>query len=145
MDADAPRKHIPLPELVAHALRQGIAQVQAVGSPLNPFFLDEAGNVYFLFDGGKGIDPMAMALQAIQEKAPNIRRAVLIVDSRIAFADGKKWDAIVAMGCEREGGDGAVFAQRYVPKGLFRKFRVEGEQEEVAGCRNFIEAALAPV
>lgn len=133
---------VELMALVEKALAQGIAQVQAVGSPLHPFFLDEAGTMYLLYDGGSGADPMEMALKAIKENAPQIQRCALIIDTRLTLADGKKWDAIVAMACERDAETGTVWGQRYVPKGLFRKFRVEGEREEVATCKNFIAAAL---
>jgi hypothetical protein len=67
----------------------------------------------------------------------------LVIDSRITFTDGKKWDAVVVMACRRGADEGVIWAQRYVPKGLFRKFRTEGTAEEVGKSRDFITAALS--
>lgn len=72
-----------------------------------------------------------------------IQRCGLVIDSRITFKDGKKWDAIVVMACERDQPEGVVMAQRYVPKGFFRKFRTEGGPEQIGKAKNFIEVALA--
>ncbi len=128
--------------LARTALAQGVEQLQAAGSPLHPFFLDERGGITFLFDQQGGVDPMTMALQAIRQNAPDILRCALVIDSRIGYHDGKTWDAIVVMACERGQAEGVVLAQRYVPKGWFRALRLEGEAEEIAKARNFIAAAL---
>jgi hypothetical protein len=132
-----------LRELVDVGLEQGIAQVEAVGSPLHPFLVAEDGTLMVLFDAEGGTDPMRMALPAIKQRMPNVQRCVLVLDSRVTLQDGKKWDAILVMACERDAERGEVWAQRYVPKGFFRKFRVEGTREQVGEVRNFIQAALA--
>ena len=131
-----------LADLASAALHQGVEQLKAAGPPLHPFFLDEDRSAFFLVDNAGRTDPMTMALDAIPQHAPQIRQCALVIDSRIGFHDGKKWDAIVVMACERDAGNGVVLAQRYVPKGLFRKFRLEGEPERIGEARNFIDAAL---
>lgn len=128
--------------LIARALHQGITQVTAVGSPLHPLLFDDSEKMYILYDGGKGADPMAMALQAIRTNTPDTTIAALVIDTRLTFTDGKTWDAITVMIVERGEETGTMWAQRYVPKGLFRKFRTEGEPEEVGTIRDFITAAL---
>lgn len=134
---------LDLRELIDLALGQGIAQVAKVGSPLHPFFIDERRTAYFLFDSVGGKDPMELALPAIKTKAPNIQRCALVIDTRIAVDGSKKCDAIVVMACEHNKDEGEVWAQRYVPKGLFRKFRTEGARERIANAQNFIKMALA--
>ena len=131
-----------LESLVKSALRHGIGQVGTVGSPLHPFIIDEAGKMYVLFDETGKRDPMAMALPAIRDRMSQIRLCALVIDTRITTSDGRKSDAIVVMACERDAEAGQVWAQRYVPKRLFRKFRVDGGAERVADTRNFIRAAL---
>jgi hypothetical protein len=128
--------------LALRALEEGIKQVEAVGSPLHPFLLDETAKAYFLFDNEGGVDPMQMALLAIQRQIPHVQRCALLIDTRIALADGKRWDALVAMACARDEDEGVVLAQRYVPKGWFRKFRLEGQPEALGKSRNFIRVAL---
>ena len=135
--------NLTIGQLIDRGLTQGIAQVQAAGSPLHPFLFDETGTMYLLFDETGGRDPMDLALSAIKEKIPNVRRCVLVLDTRIAAAGGKKMDAILVMACDRDVELGDVWAQRYVPKGWFRKFKTHGEREKVAAARNFIAAALA--
>lgn len=49
---------------------------------------------------------------------------------------------VMAMGCERGTDEGAIWAQRYVPKGVLRKFRTEGEPERVGKSKDFITVAL---
>ena len=134
---------LTLEDIVSRALEQGIAQVQAAGSPLHAFLLDETGTVMRLYDDTGGVDPMELALQAIKTQRPGIQRCALVIDSRVTLGDGKKWDAIVAMACDRSQPLGVVMAQRYVPKGLFRKFRSEGGPEQIGQAKNFIEVALA--
>jgi len=134
---------LTLEDIVSRALEQGIVQVQAAGSPLHPFLLDETGTVMLLYDDTGGVDPMELALQAIKTQRPGIQRCALVIDSRVTLGDGKKWDAIVAMACDRSQPLGVVMAQRYVPKGLFRKFRSEGAPEQIGQAKNFIEVALA--
>ena len=134
---------LALDEIVARALQQGITQVESAGSPLHPFLLDETGTVMLLYDDTGSVDPMELALQAIKTQRPGIQRCALVIDSRVTLADGKKWDAIVAMACDRAQPQGVVMAQRYVPKGLFRKVRSEGVPEQIGQARNFIEVALA--
>lgn len=148
-----PENHMPenrakpalsLTDLSRRGLEQGIKQVQAAGSPLqHPFLMDEAGRLHVLFDAAGDSDPMELAFHAIKRKLPNVQRCALVIDSRLTYARGKKWDAIVVMACERGAAEGEVWAQRYVPKGWFKKFRVEGESEMVAKARDFISAALA--
>ena len=66
-----------------------------------------------------------------------------MIDTRLTGKDGRKRDAIVAMACERDRGDGVLWAHCYVPKGWFRRFRTDGEPESIGACRNFIDEALA--
>ena len=49
---------LTLEDIVSRALEQGIAQVQAAGSPLHPFLLDETGTVMLLYDDTGGVEPM---------------------------------------------------------------------------------------
>lgn len=130
-----------LDALAREALAMGIQQVEAAGSPLHPFFLDESGKMCLLYTE-QAVDPMQLLMPALRQQAPGIQRCALVIDSRITGNDGKKWDAIVVMACERDQEEGLVLAQRYVPKGVFRKFRTEGGQEQIGACRNFIRAAL---
>jgi len=131
-----------LEALVGKGLSQGIAQVAAVGSPLHPFILDETGKMYVLFDPSGARDPMELALRAIRERLSGIQRCALVIDTRITTTDGRKSDAILVMACERDAETGESWAQCYVPKGFFRKFRSEGEPERVGDVRNFIRIAL---
>jgi hypothetical protein len=133
---------LTLSQLIQNALKQGVQQVEAAGSPLHPLLLDDTGRLMILFDTS-GTDPMELACRAIQKEAPDAIRCALVIDSRITGQDGKKWDAIVAMACQRGGEQGEVWAQRYVPKSLFRKFRVEGAPEKIGAAKDFISAALA--
>lgn len=134
---------LTLEDIVARALEQGITQVEAAGSPLHPFLFDETGTLMLLYDDTGQVDPMELALQAIKTQRPGIQRCALVIDSRVTLSDGKKWDAIVVMACDRTQPLGVVMAQRYVPKGLFRKFRSEGAPEQIGQAKNFIEVALA--
>ena len=129
-------------DLAHAALRQGVEQLKAAGTPLHPFFLDEKSGAFFLVDNVGGVDPMTLALAAIRQSAPEIKQCALVIDSRIGYHDGRKWDAIVVMACDRDEQEGVVLAQRYVPKGFFRKLRLEGEPEQIAKARNFITAAF---
>ncbi|TWO72410.1 hypothetical protein FN976_06830 [Caenimonas sedimenti] len=133
---------LTLAQLVERALDQGVTQVEAAGSPLHPLLLDDTGKLMILFNE-RGEDPMELACQVIKAQAPEAIRCALAIDSRITLADGKKWDAIVVMACQRGSEQGEVWAQRYVPKGLFRKFRVEGVPERVGAAKDFISAALS--
>lgn len=136
-------KPLSVEELARYALGQGIAQVKAVGSPLNSFLIDENKRICFMLDESGGADLMSLVLETIRKEMPDIRRAAFVMDSRLGFEDGKTWDAISVMVCERGNADaGQVWAQRYVPKGLLRKFRTEGEPEVVAKSKDFISAAL---
>jgi hypothetical protein len=136
-----PNLPLTLVQLVKRALDQGVTQVEAAVSPLHPLLLDDSGKLMILFNEN-GDDPMELACQAIKTQAPEAIRCALAIDSRITLADGKKWDAIVVMACQRGSDEGEVWAQRYVPKGLFRKFRVEGAPEKVGKSKDFISAAL---
>ena len=140
---DAPPPSLSTGELIDRGLTQGITQVESVGSPLHPFLIDESGKVYLLFDNVGGMDPMQLALSAIKSNLPAVQRCALVMDTRIGGTDGKKMDAILVIACERDVERGDVWAQRYVPKGFLRKFKVHGEREKVAESRNFISAALA--
>ena len=131
-----------LPQLIQHALASGLDQVKAAGSPLNPFFFDENRNIFFLVDGAGGTDPMQLALHAIRTKAPGIRRCALVMDTRITTPTRRKWDAVLVVACDRDADEGEAWAQRYVPKSFFRKFRVAGEPEQIGKAKNFIRAAL---
>lgn len=139
---EKPTVPLTLSQLVKNALDQGIRQVEAAGSPLHPILLDDTGRLMLLFDDS-GADPMELACQAIKKEASDAIRCALVIDSRLTLEGGKKWDAIVVMACQRGSAEGEVWAQRYVPKGLFRKFRVEGEPEQVGKSKDFISAALA--
>jgi hypothetical protein len=131
-----------LKELIDLGLSQGISQVEAAGSPLHPFLIDETGAMFVLVDTRGGIDPMQLAVPAIKKQILNVLRCALVLDSRIGGPDGKKLDAILVMVCERNAERGEIWAQRYIPKGFFRKFRVEGPREKVADSKNFILAAI---
>ena len=139
---EASHRGLTLEQLIDRGLSQGIAQVEVAGSPLHPFLIDESGKMYLLFDNVGGVDRMQLALSAIQSNVPDVQRCALVLDTRIAGTDGRKMDAILVMACERDVERGDVWAQRYVPKGLFRKFKVHGDRERVAETRNFITAAL---
>lgn len=134
---------VDLSELVKRALEQGITQVQAAGSPLHPLLFDDSGKMMVLFDESGTMDPMALACDAIKSHCPETRHCALTIDTKITLPDGKKWDAIVVMSCVRGSDEGAVWAQRYVPKGLFRKFRTEGEPEQIGKSKDFISVALS--
>lgn len=136
------KQMLTLSELSNRGLDAGIRQVEAAGSPLHPFLIDETGKLYFLFNDKGDVDPMELAAQAIKRQIPNIQRCALVIDSRLAFTEGRKWDAIVVMTCERGQQAGEVWAQRYVPKSLLHKFRTEGESEMIARAGDFISAAL---
>ena len=127
--------------LIQRALHEGVRQVQAAGSPLHPLLFVDGDRVFFLYREGDE-DPMSLALQAIQSQATDARRCALVVDSRITGEDGRRWDAIVVMACERGRERGEVWAQRYAPKRLFRSFRIEGEAEQIGESRDFISHAL---
>jgi hypothetical protein len=129
--------------LVKKALDQGIKQVEAAGSPLHPLLFDDTGKMMLLLDESGAKDPMELACAAIKSNAAQTLHCALVIDSRITFKDGKKWDAIVVMACKRGSDDGVVWAQRYVPKGFFRKFRTEGIAEEVGKSKDFITVALS--
>lgn len=129
-----------LAQLVRKGLEQGITQVEAAGSPLHPLLFDDAGRLLILFDTA-GTDPMELACRAIKTQAPETVRCALVIDTRITLQDGKKWDAILVMACQRGSDEGAVWAQRYVPKGFFRKFRVEGAPERVGNAKDVISEA----
>lgn len=140
---EKPAIPLTMPQLIKNALDQGIRQVEAAGSPLHPLLLDDTGRLMILFDTSE-TDPMELACQAIQREAADAIRCALVIDSRLTMEGGKKWDAIVVMACQRGSEAGELWAQRYVPKGLFRKFRVEGEPENIGKCKDFISAALEP-
>ena len=139
--SEQPKLPLTLAQLVKRALEQGVTQVEAAGSPLHPLLLDDSGKLMILFNE-RGEDPMELACQAIKTQAPEAIRCALAIDSRVTLADGKKWDAIVVMACQRGSQEGEVWAQRYVPKGLFRKFRIEGVPEMVGKAKDFISIAL---
>lgn len=136
-------RRLSLDELVKTGLDQGVAQVEAAGTPLNPFYVSEKGKLYVLVDNVGGVDPMEMALKAIKDQTPDIEGCALVIDTRVTLSDGKKWDAILVMACERTAEEGVLWVQRYVPKGWFRKFRIEGEPEKMGKAKNFISVALA--
>jgi hypothetical protein len=133
---------LAISELIDQGLSQGVQQVEAAGSPLHPFLIDETGQIMLLYDESGAVDPMQLALAAIKSNVPGIRRCVLVIDSRIAVDGDRKADAILVMSCERDVEFGEIWAQRYVPKGLFRKFRLEGNREKIGNAKNFIAAAL---
>jgi hypothetical protein len=136
-------QRVELSKLVELALAQGIKQVEAAGSPLHPLLFDDTGKMMILFDESGAKDPMELACDAIRSHAPETLHCALAIDTRITLADGKKWDAIVVMACTRGSDDGTAWAQRYVPKGLFRKFRAEGAPEQVGKSKDFITVALS--
>ena len=129
-------------ELIKAGIEGGIAQVKSAGSPLHPLLLDDRGKMMILYDE-TGEDPIELACAAIKSHAPATTCCVLVIDTRLTLQDGKKWDAIVAMGCHRGSDVGEMLAQRYVPKGMFRKFRTEGEAERIGKSKDFITLALS--
>jgi len=130
-----------LEELVAFALHQGLAQVAKVGSPLNPFLVLDSGKAFFFVCTAGNGDPMGIALQALRDRGNGARCCALVVDTRIAFEDGVKHDAILAMASDRDAAQGHTWAQRYRPKSFLRSFKAIGAPERVGGARNlFLEA-----
>jgi hypothetical protein len=132
-----------LSEMMQEALEHGIGQVKAAGSRLHPFLVVEPAKVLFLFDPFGEREPMEMALSAIREHAPACERVVLVLNTTLTAQDGRKSDAIVAMGSERGQETGPMWAQIYRPRRWFRRFRVEGERENIGQVKNLIDEALA--
>ena len=85
----------------------------------------------------------AGALSAIREHAPECKRVVLVLDTMLTTQDGRKSDAIVAMGSELGQETGPMWAQIYRPRRWFRRFRVEGKLEKIGEVKNLIREALA--
>jgi hypothetical protein len=132
-----------LSEMIQDALEQGIRQVKAAGCPLHPFMVVDPAKILFLFDPSGQTEPMEMALSAIREHAPECKRVVLVLDTMLTTQDGRKSDAIVAMGSELGQETGPMWAQIYRPRRWFRRFRVEGEREQIGEVKNLIREALA--
>jgi hypothetical protein len=132
-----------LSEMMQEALEQGIRQVRAARSRLHPFLVVDPAKILFLFDPSGQSEPMEMALTAIREHAPACERVVLVLNTTLTAQDGRKSDAIVAMGSERGQETGPMWAQIYRPGSWFRRFRVEGERETIGEVKNLIREALA--
>ena len=133
---------LSLPDLIQRALRIGIAQVADVGSPLNPLLFDDTGRMFILAGGDEPLEPMELALDAIRSHCPSAARCAVAIDTRLTLSDGKTWDAITVLACDRDAETGTMWAQCYVPKKLFRKFRLEGGMQEIGTIKNFIAIAL---
>ncbi|MCC7053301.1 MAG: hypothetical protein IT355_08525 [Gemmatimonadaceae bacterium] len=142
MGSSATEISLSLQELIDRALHGGIVQVEAVGSPLHPLLFDDTGRMFILYSGEEQVEPMVLAIQAIREHCPDVQRCALAIDTRLTMRDGKKWDAITVLACSRDEAEGTMWAQCYVPKRLLRKFRTEGEPEEIGTIRNYIALAL---
>lgn len=145
LNSDALAQYDPtlsLKELAQLGLAQGAIQIEAVGRPMHPMLIDEFGRFHALLADEGTDDPMKLAKSVIWNTARDIRRAALVVDARREFSDGKKSDAIVVMVCERGADDGETWAQRYQPRSLFKKFRIEGEPEVLGPMPDFITQAL---
>jgi hypothetical protein len=131
--------------LIDFALDQGLAQVEKVGSPLNPFLITENGRAYFFVCTKGDADPMAIALETLRTDAASASACALVIDSRITLSSGEKVDAVVVMASQRDGTDGETWAQGYRPKGLFRSFKRLPLREQVASSKNlFAEASRTP-
>jgi hypothetical protein len=133
-----------LSEMIQDALEQGIRQVKAAGSPLHPFMVVDPAKILFLFDPSGQTEPMEMALSAIREHAPECKRVVLVLDTMLTTQDGRKSDAIVAMGSELGQETGPMWAQIYRPRRWFRRFRVEGSSRRLPKSELIREALAAP-
>lgn len=129
-------------ELAQLGLAQGAIQIEAVGRPMHPMLIDEFGRFHALLAEHDERDPMKLAKSAIWNTARDIRRAALVLDAKHEFSDGKKWDAIVVMVCERGNEQGQTWAQRYQSKTLFKKFKIQGEPEVTGTSSDFISLAL---
>jgi hypothetical protein len=127
--------------LARKGIEEALRQREQEGSPLAPLLLDESLYGCSLA-AGPAEDPIRLAQAAIPVQLPSVERCALLLDTAFDFGDGKPRDAIVAMACERDGDLGVVLAQRYLAKRWFRKFRTDGEVEEMAPCANFVRAAL---
>lgn len=133
---------LSLQELAQLGLAQGAIQIEAVGRPMHPMLIDELGRFHALLNDQGNNDPMTLAKSVIWNTARDIRRAALVLDAKRQFSDGRKSDAIVVMVCERGVEAGEIWAQRYHPKSLFKKFRLEGEPEVIGQSSDFISQAM---
>jgi hypothetical protein len=127
--------------LIQYALDQGVTQVAAAGSPLNPFLIYDTGRAHFFVCLAGDGDPMEIALQTLQNDSVQPAACALVLDSRITMAGGKKADAIVVMASQRNEPEGVTWAQTYRPKGLFRSFKVLPLREQVATSLSLFDAA----
>lgn len=146
MNEEAAAASSSLRTLIDDALEQGIRQVEAAGSPLNPFLMTDSGEAAFLFDPTGEASPIDLALGALR-KSPALagaQRLALVLDTRITTKEGSKSDAILVLACDRGGGEGESWARFYRPKGWFRRFRAEADAQQVGTARNLFEAALEP-
>jgi hypothetical protein len=146
IDLATPRREpMTLRALIDFALDQGIAQVEKVGSPLNPFLITETGRAYFFVCTKGDADPMAIALQTLRTEAASASACALVIDSRIAVGGSAKVDAVLVMASQRDGAEGETWAQGYRPKGLFRAFKQLPLRERVAASKNLFAEATAHI
>lgn len=133
-------KAMTMDELIAFGLGQGIAQVKAVGSPLNPFLVLQDGTAIFLvLEPGR--EPAELALAALRTHGADAQRCVLVMDTTLTAMDGRRSDAIVVIAAERGQATGPMWVQRYRPRRLFRSFRVEGAAERAGEAKNLFDEA----
>src|SRR5581483_10086996 len=78
--------------MIKRALDQGIRQIKAAGSPLNPFLMLESGRAFFFVCTSGDPDPMQIALLTLKQHGDTERRCALVVDSRLTLANGDKQD-----------------------------------------------------
>jgi hypothetical protein len=131
--------------LIEYALDQGVTQVGAVGSPLNPFLVYNTGRTHFFVCLEGDGDPMEIALQTLRADTAQSDACALVIDTRITLVDGKKTDAIIVMASQRGMPEGVTWAQSYRPKGLFRSFRILPFRQKVATSLSLFDAADANV
>ncbi|MCU0619555.1 MAG: hypothetical protein MUF40_06620, partial [Gemmatimonadaceae bacterium] len=127
--------------LIQFALDQGTAQVEAAGSPLNAFLVDDTGRAHFFVCLAGDGDPMEVALRTLRTDTVRPDACALVLDTRITMRDGTKTDAILVMASRRGAPQGETWAQAYRPKGWLRKFKVLPFREQVATSRSLFEAA----
>ena len=129
--------------LIQFALDQGTAQVEAAGSPLNPFLVTDTGRAHFFVCLAGDGDPLEVALRTLRSEGERAASCALVLDTRITTRDGTVSDAILVMASRRGEPEGVTWAQAYKPKGWFRKFKVLPFREQVATSRSLFDAADA--
>ncbi len=131
--------------LVQYALDQGVMQLGAVGSPLNPFLVYDTGRAHFFVCLEGDGDPMDIARHTLPADSVPSDACALVIDTPITLTDGKKTDAIIVMASGRGMPEGETWAQAYRPKGLFQSFEALPFRQNVATSLSLFDAADANV